>query len=559
MNSDSDASPEELASVAARLGYPLSPTQLTDMHAAVVAAAPTVTRLRAQPPAGGGARNLAAADPAHGNRWSECVSGKSGSGTDCHSRALSWEDDGAGDTLALLGSYREGTREPVAEVEAALARLERAHELLNCTIRVLADDARAAARESAQRWRDGRPRALEGVPFAVKDVIDVAGVPTTAGSALHGHGERPAESATVVARLVAAGAIPISKDNTTEFAVGGPHPPRFGACRNPWNTDRWAGGSSTGTAAAVAAGVAPFGLGTDVGGSVRLPSAWCGLTGLKPTAGTIPRTGVWPLSWTTETTGPIARSARDVALLFALLRGPDGLDPRVGVLPEYRMPEQPIDLRGLRVAVPGGYFEELCDDAVRSNRDALVAQLVEAGAQVVAGELPSAADALVIGYQIVFTEAAALHRIDVERWSEYDPVTVRRISQGITTPAYDYLRAQQFRAQLQAELDAVFARADLIVLPTCPSTAPELPECTVLVNGERYPLYAAQSRSTMLGNLTGAPGLALPTGLAPDGCPTSVQLMTRPHREDIALRTARFFQSVTRHHQARPPLADRIG
>jgi aspartyl-tRNA(Asn)/glutamyl-tRNA(Gln) amidotransferase subunit A len=551
-----DVSPEELASAAARLGYRLGPQQLSDMHAAVAAAAPAVTRLRDRPPAGNGARALGAADPAHGNRWAEVV------GVNDLAQAAAAvgqdDDDGAGDALALLGAYRNGSRDPVAEVDAALSRLERAHALLNCTIRVLAQDARSAAGESARRWRTGTARLLEGVPFVVKDVIDVAGVPTTAGSALHGSGDPPAESATVVARLVAAGAIPISKDNTTEFAVGGPHPPRFGACRNPWDTGRWAGGSSTGTAAAIAARVTPFGLGTDVGGSVRLPAAWCGLTGLKPTAGAIPRTGVWPLSWTTETTGPIARSARDIALLFAVLRGPDGLDPRAGVVPDYRVPERPADLRGLRVAVPGGYFEQLCDDAVRANRDALVAELVEAGAQVVAGELPSAADALVIGYQIVFTEAAALHRIDVERWAEYDPVTVRRISQGITTPAYDYLRALQFRAQLQAELDAVFTGADLIVLPTCPSTAPELPDCTVTVNGERYPLYAAQSRSTMLGNLTGAPGLAVPTGLAPDGCPTSALLMAPPHREDVTLRAALFFQSVTSHHQARPALADRI-
>ncbi|WP_445187491.1 amidase [Pseudonocardia sp. Cha107L01] len=542
--------PEELGVLAARLGYPLDADQVTAMHAAVLATAPAVTRLRDRPLPGNDATALAASDPAHGNRWSDPVSGEWSVGTTRHSRPLT---SGIGEVLA---GYRDGGREPVDVVTEALARCKRVHERLNCTIATLDERALAAAEDSARRWADGRPRALEGVPFAVKDVIDVAGVPTTNGSWVYG--DRPAaQSATVVRRLEEAGAIPISKDATTEFAVGGPHPPRFGACRNPWDPERWAGGSSTGTAAVVASRVVPFGLGTDVGGSVRLPSAWCGLTGLKPTAGVVPRTGVFPLSPTTETVGPLAVSAVDAALVFAVIRGPDGHDPRIGdpaTFPPFEPPEEPADLAGLRIALPGGYLTELCDGAVRDGVAALVEVLTDAGASVVAGELPSAAEALPIGYQIVFTEAAALHRVNAARWSEYDPVLVRRISQGITTPAVDYLRALAFRAELQRELDAVFAAADLIVVPTCPSTAPRLPECAVVVDGVEYPLYAAQSRSTMLGNLTGAPGLALPTGFAPDGCPVSAQLIVAPHREELALRVARLFQARTDHHRRVPPV-----
>jgi aspartyl-tRNA(Asn)/glutamyl-tRNA(Gln) amidotransferase subunit A len=438
-------------------------------------------------------------------------------------------------------------------VGRALEECRRVHARLNCTIATLDERALAAAEESARRWAAGRPRTLEGVPFAVKDVIDVAGVPTTNGSRVYGD-EPAAESATVVQRLEDAGAIPISKDATTEFAVGGPHPPRFGVCRNPWDPERWAGGSSTGTAAVVASRVVPFGLGTDVGGSVRLPAAWCGLTGLKPTAGVVPRTGVFPLSPTTETVGPLATSAVDAALVFAVIRGPDGRDPRVGPPTEFEQPDERADLRGLRIALPGGYLTELCDSAVRAGVAGLVEVLTDAGAVVVPGELPSAAEALPIGYQIVFAEAAALHRVNAARWSEYDPVLVRRISQGITTPALDYLRALSFRAELQRELDAVFAVADVIVVPTCPSTAPRLPDCTVAVDGVEYPLYAAQSRSTMLANLTGAPGLALPTGFAADGCPVSAQLITPPHREAVALRVAGAFQARTGHHRRVPPV-----
>jgi aspartyl-tRNA(Asn)/glutamyl-tRNA(Gln) amidotransferase subunit A len=461
------------------------------------------------------------------------------------------------DATDLLAAYRSGAARPSDVVDTALARLAAAHEILNCTITVLDDLARTRAAESDRRWADGTARPLEGVPFTVKDVIDVAGVPTTCASYRRGD-TAAAESATVVARLEAAGAIPIAKDATTEFAVGGPHPRRFGACRNAWDPERWAGGSSTGTAAAVAARVVPFGIGTDVGGSVRLPSAWSGLTGLKPTAGTIPRTGVEPLSWTTETVGPIARSARDVALLLAIVRGPDGTDVRIGELPPFAPPGVPSDLSGLRVAVPGGYLTGLCDDAVAGGVAALVAELEQGGATVVPGEVPSAAAALPIGYQLVFAEAASVHRHDADHWDDYDPVTVRRISQGITTPAADLLRALQFRVELQSELDTLFDGADLAVVPTTPATAPRLPDCTVNVNGQESPLYAAQSRSTMLGNLTGAPGLAVPTGVAPDGCPTSAQLITPPHREGVALAVAAWFQQRTAHHLRMPPVAEQI-
>jgi aspartyl-tRNA(Asn)/glutamyl-tRNA(Gln) amidotransferase subunit A len=535
------SSAEELGALASRLGYTLDPAQVADMAEAVAAAEPAAAALRGCPV------RPELADPIRGERWLARRSTPSAAGI---------ADVPPGESLAEFGDVAarlRGTEPAVRRVGDALDRLERLHERLNCTIRFLRE--RAGAQAAASDRRD-TPRLLEGVPFAIKDVIDVEGVPTTAASRTRADATPAACSATVVARLEAHGAIPISKDAATEFAVGGPHPPLTGACRNPWDPTRWAGGSSTGTAAAVAAGVVPFGLGTDVGGSVRLPSAWCGLTGLKPTAGAISRTGVVPLSWTTETVGPLARDADTVALLFALLRGPDGIDPRVLDLagPAADTPGRTADEpRGLRIALPGGYLTELCDSAVRSGVEHLVDVLVDAGAELVPGEIPSAERALPIGYQIVFTEAAALHRIDADRWADYDPVTVKRISQGITTPASDYLRALQFRAELQAELDAVFAHADLIVVPTTPATAPRLPDCTVTVDGEHYPLYAAQSRATMLGNLTGVPGLAVPTGLAPDGCPVSALLIAPAHGEATALRAARLFQRRTDHHLRTPP------
>ncbi|WP_226379137.1 amidase [Pseudonocardia sp. KRD291] len=547
--------PAELGAQAARLGFHLDDAQVADMHAAVSGAEAAAAALRDRPVDPG------AADPARGDRWVRDRAHVAPAWTPRPGGGAAESVDGREplelDATGLLRAYGSGRVRPGDVVAAALLRLQRAHAELNCTITLLADRATRAAAESDRRWAEGTARPLEGVPFTVKDVIDVAGVPTTAGSLRRGH-TPAARSATVVARLEDAGAIAIAKDATTEFAVGGPHPRLTGACRNPWDPRRWAGGSSTGTAAAVASRVVPFGVGTDVGGSVRLPSAWCGLTGLKPTAGTVPRTGVEPLSWTTETVGPLTRSARDTALLLSLLRGPDGTDARIGELAPFTEPAVPADLAGLRVAVPGGYLTELCDGAVRDGLAALVDELVRGGAQVVPGEIPSAAHALPIGYQLVFAEAAALHRFDAGGWDEYDPVTVRRISQGITTPATDLLRALQFRVELQAELDTVFAGADLVVVPTTPSTAPVLPDCTVRVDGVEHPLYAAQSRSTMLGNLTGAPGLALPTGFGPDGCPVSAQLIAPPHHEALALAVAAWFQQRSDHHLRTPPITDRI-
>jgi aspartyl-tRNA(Asn)/glutamyl-tRNA(Gln) amidotransferase subunit A len=552
---DEVAEPSALAREVARLGYVLDADQVGAMREAVVAAEPAIAELRRRPVPMDGA-----ADPAHGDRWPRTPArvrvrdrGRGGAVT----------DDGDPESVGgLLAAFAAGARTPEQAVAGALERLRTAHAALNSTIRFLDERATRAAAESTRRWAQGRARPLEGVPFGVKDVIDVAGVPTTAGSWCHGD-VPAAASATVVRRLEEAGAIPVSKDATTEFAVGGPHPPRFGAVRNPWDAGRWAGGSSTGSAAAVAARAVPFALGTDVGGSVRLPSAWCGLTGLKPTAGAIPRTGVFPLSWTTETVGPLTRSAADASRLFALLRGPDGADPRAGELPPFAPPDR-RDLAGLRVAVIGGEVTAFCDADVRAGVDVVVDQLAAAGADVVTAELPRGAAALPIGYEVVFAEAATLHRLDRDRWDRYDPVTVRRISQGITTPAVDYLRALQFRAELQRELDAVLDRdrggADLLVMPTCPSTAPTLPGtgpeagsgAVVVVDGETFPLYAAQSRTTMIANLTGAPALALPSGFARDGCPTSVQFVGRPHDEATLLWAARAVQARTDHHRQGP-------
>jgi aspartyl-tRNA(Asn)/glutamyl-tRNA(Gln) amidotransferase subunit A len=452
--------------------------------------------------------------------------------------------------LELLELYRNGDASPSDAAQTALEAIAALNPQINSIVLVTEERAREAARESERRWAAGEPRPLEGVPFAAKDVMDVAGLVTTVGSRLYL--DRVAtETAEVVRRVEAAGGVLVAKEATTEFAVGGPHNPAFGPVRNPWDLDRWSGGSSTGSGASLAARLYPLSLASDAGGSIRLPAAWSGVVGLKTTQGAIPRHGVFPLSWTTETIGPMGRSAADVRALFDVMRGFDERDPRSAPTAS---PSTPADVRGLRIGIPASHFFDLCDDDVRAAYDQMLAVLVEAGARTVEIDIPSAADAHAVGYQVLFTEAAVVHAIHRDRLADYDPVTVRRIDQGLLTPATDYLRALQFRHELQLEFEHAFAGADLIAVPATPSTAPRLDDLTVSVNGERLPLYEAQSKSTMIGNLTGLPGLVFPTGLAADGCPVAAQLIAPPHREDLALLACESFQAATDHHRRLPEL-----
>jgi aspartyl-tRNA(Asn)/glutamyl-tRNA(Gln) amidotransferase subunit A len=450
--------------------------------------------------------------------------------------------------LALLDAYRSGATDPVEGVRLSLEHLSTADRTLNCTVTLLEDQALRAARESARRWRQGIARPLEGVPFGIKDVFDLAGVVTTGGSRVHR--DRVATgTAEAVRRLCDAGAVPVSKDATTEWAIGGPHNPLHGPVRNPWDTDRWAGGSSTGSAAAVAAGAFPFALGSDAGGSIRIPSAYCGVTGLKPTNGLVSRRGALPLSWTTESVGPIAASAVDAALMLTVIAGHDPHDPQS--LAAGFTPAEVADgrLEGIRVGLPGGYFTEACDAAVLDGFNRFVATLAGLGATVVDVDLPAADAARRIGYHVLFTEAWTVHAAHADRFAEYDPVGLGRLSRGSGTSTRDYLRMLVFRNELQREFEAAFARADILVMPGTPAAAPTLDDLCVTINGAKVPMYEAQSRATMICNLSGVPALMLPTGFTGDGLPVAGQVVAPPLREDLCIRVAAAFQHAAHRDQ----------
>lgn len=438
----------------------------------------------------------------------------------------------------LLAGYADGSLDPVTVLEQVLAAAGPDGPAPTAFLAECAG-AREAAADSARRWATGRARALEGVPFGVKDIVDVAGTPVTCGSLLTGDRVATTDAA-AVARLRAAGAVPVVVTATTEFACGLALNARYGAVQNPWRAGRWTGGSSTGSGAAVAARVVPFALGTDTGGSVRVPSASCGISGLKPTYDLVPRDGVSALSWTLDHVGPMARSALDLALVLAVLAD---VPARAAA-----------DLRGLRVGRVRGWFEERCDAAVVAATDETVRVLRSQGVDVVDVEFPGAARAYEDALLVLSAELAATQEANLDRVELFDAGTRKRLARGAAVTAVDYLRALRGRALAQRDLLDVMDEAglDVLLTPGVGATAPHLDDLTVDVDGDRVPLQEVVPRNTSPFNLTGFPALVVPAGTGRDDLPVAVQLVARPYAEDLLLGVGAGLQAVTDHHLAAP-------
>ena len=436
---------------------------------------------------------------------------------------------------ALLEGYRAGDFDPVEAVDACLARIDGTGAGIGAVV-TLDGTAHQQAARSAGRWQQGSAGPLEGVPVGVKDIINTRGLRTGAGSTLFAE-HVPAADATVVARLRQAGAIIVGKTTTPEFAFGDE---TGDGVRNPSAPGRWAGGSSSGSAAGLAAGLFPVALGTDTGGSIRVPSSYCGVSGIKPTFGRVPRDGVFGVSWTLDHVGPMARRVEDLGLMLGVLAGRSQADPysSAGPVPGYG--STGTAMRGLRVGVPDGWLPEGNSPALAATLTGALAQLEDLGCTVEPVPFPHAELAGIVAWVITVVEFAAHHAGNLHRIGEFTPSAACRLAAGTRASASDYLRALGARSLVQADLDAVFDRVDVLVTAATPTSAPD--PATFFDDGDRLWLDRV-ARNFLPFNVTGNPALVVPAGLE-EGRPTAVQIVAPPHADALCLQVGVALQAA---------------
>ncbi|CAL9343546.1 amidase [Streptomyces sp. enrichment culture] len=446
-----------------------------------------------------------------------------------------------------LGAAAEAVRarrlSPVELVDSVLEHLGRAEPRLQAYVTVTAEHARRAARAAEAEIAAGRHRGpLHGIPMGLKDLIDVAGIATSASSRVRA-GHRAAADSTVAARLEAAGAVLVGKTHTHEFAYGLTTP----QTSNAWHTGRVAGGSSGGSAVAVAAGTATFALGTDTGGSIRVPAALNGVVGLKPTYGLVPRHGVTSLSWSLDHVGPITRTVEDAALVLTALAGHDPRDPASLTAPatDYR-PVTGGDLRGLRVGVPRTYYFDHVDPEVAAAVRRAIDQLAALGARLVEVEIPMTRYIQATQWGLMVPEATAYHERTLRTVPDLYRSDVRVLLEaGELMSAGDYLRAQRSRTLMRREWAAVLRQVDLIAAPTVPATAVESgQESITWADGTTEAVSDAYVRLSSPANITGVPSLSLPVGHDTAGLPIGMQLLGRPLGERLLLRVGHTYEQT---------------
>jgi aspartyl-tRNA(Asn)/glutamyl-tRNA(Gln) amidotransferase subunit A len=459
----------------------------------------------------------------------------------------------------LAPRLRERKLSPVELTEAYLQRIERLDGQLNSFIRVLPDEARAAARSAETQIGRGDWRGpLHGVPLGIKDLFDVAGVPNTLGSKVL-LDNVPTTDATVVQRLRQAGAVILGKHNLHEFAFGiTSENPHFGVVRNPWDLDRVPGGSSGGTAAAVAAGLCVGGLGSDTGASIRAPASWCGVSGIKATYSRVSRAGALPLAWSLDHPGPIARTVGDCATLLQAIAGPDPRDPTASQEP---VPDYSADLHlgvaGLRIGVPREHYFDQVEPSVEQVVRRAIEQLSGLGARIEEVSLPHARHAQAAGNVIMSSEAAAWHHDWLrDRPGDYGADVLLRIRGGLLVRATEYVHSQQLRTLLQQDFAAAFERVDVVLGPTMPLVAPLIGRTFEPSGTFNLAPRGIANRLTVPCNLTGMPAMSVPCGFA-DGLPVGLQIMAPAFAESLVLRVGAAYEAATDWHHQRPPLAAR--
>lgn len=447
---------------------------------------------------------------------------------------------------------------PVDLVEASLARIADVNPKLAAYITVFADEATQVAKAAEIMSGAGHDLGpLHGVPIALKDNVAVRGTRTTAGSKVLADWV-PSHDATVAARLRQAGAILVGKLNMHEFAWGGTSDnPHYGTVRNPWNTGRFPAGSSGGSGAAVAARTCYGAIGTDTGGSIRLPSAINGVVGIRPTYGRVSNHGIIPLAWSMDTAGPMTRTVEDCALMFGAIAGHDPKDPSTA-----RQPTQDYlagldeGLGGMRIGIVPGYFfhhlQKPVHDAVRAALDTMVSL----GAQLVEVEIENIHGNISAQLTIESAEPSTYHQRWLrERPGDYGEDVRSLLEIGELLLATHYLQAQRYRSLLRREFIDAFRRVDLFVCPTLPFTATRIGGMKVVIeDGKEEDMLSAIMQFTGVPSLTGLPSLNVPCGFDADGLPIGMQLIGRPFDEATLFRAGAAYQAATTHHLKEPDL-----
>ena len=445
---------------------------------------------------------------------------------------------------------RSKTVSPLELTRACLERIDRFNPRLNAFITVTAESALAQASQAEaeiqkRRWRG----PLHGLPIALKDLFDTAGVRTTSASAVS-KDRVPDKDGEVVRRLKAAGAVLLGKLNMHEFAYGGSGIVSFfGPTRNPWSYEHITGGSSSGSAAAVAAGMCYGALGTDTGGSIRLPSAYCGIVGLKPTYGRVSTHGVIPLSWSCDHVGPMTRSVADAAIMLQTIAGYDSKNSTSSDVP---VPDYSAALREtipLRVGIPRGYFYEQLDSQIASAMVAAVSCIERMAASVREVELPAANET-----KVLRAEAYTYHFENVQKNPElYQPDTLRRIRSGEEISAVDYIRNRREMEEHRRNVERLFESVDILVTPATPVLPPTIAELLDSPESLRSK-EIVMLRNTRPFNAFGLPTISIPCGFTKTGLPIGMQITGAPWAEGTVLRVAHAYEQHSDWHGQHPEL-----
>jgi aspartyl-tRNA(Asn)/glutamyl-tRNA(Gln) amidotransferase subunit A len=449
-------------------------------------------------------------------------------------------------TISAAGeALRAGTLTAVALIQKTIERANLLDEALGTYIVRTDERALEAAAQADADFAAGRDKGpLQGIPLGIKDIIATSEAPTTAQSLVLDPSFGDFGDAPVVARLKAAGAVLTGKTTTMEYAVGMPDPDKpFPVPRNPYSLEHWPGGSSSGTGSGVAAGLFLGGLGTDTGGSIRMPAAWCGISGLKQTFGRVPKSGVVPLGFSYDHVGPMTRSARDCAVMLSVMAGLDESDAcSVDVpVPDY-VEALTGDIEGLRIGVDLSYLESsLCDLSNAELVHAAIAVLKDAGASVVNAPLPLRDELKTSTMSGLLAEAFAYHRKDLQtRWFDYAAETRMSIGSAALFSAGDFVQIQRVRRAGVKAVAEMFGRIDVHLTPTALTGALRLDDQDF---GRYIDLV-----NTPYWNSVGYPTISIPMGLTAEGLPVGLQLASRPFEESTVLRVADAFQCRTNHH-----------